>query len=134
MIRELCRIAVRGRRSREHDAAHFRLLRGEQDVQRGRDIRVMGGEGVARRMRHRRDGRVVQDEIHALRRAPAHLQPRRVAPDEPNAVAHGPQILATPGREVIQDGDLRAIAHQALDEMRADEPGAASDEVSHDGG
>jgi len=62
---------------------------------------------------------------------PAHLEPSGVAPDEADAIPDGAEVLASASREVVQHGDVRAIAHKALDEVRADESGAASDEVSH---
>jgi hypothetical protein len=59
----------------------------------------------------------MQDVIHALHRAPAGFEPRGVASNEPNAMAHGAQILAATGREIIENGDLCAVAHESLDEM-----------------
>jgi hypothetical protein len=94
---------------------------------------MMSTDRVARRVWDRRDRGVVEDVIDALHRAPAHFESRGVAADESNVIAHGTQILATPGREVIEDGDLCAIAYETFHEMRADEPGAASNEVSHAG-
>ena len=60
---------------------------------------------------------MVEDVVDSLHRAPAHLEPRRIAADETDAIAHGAQVLATAGREVIEDSDVRAVAHEALDEM-----------------
>ena len=70
---------------------------------------------------------MVEDVVHALRGPPAYLESRRIAADETDAIAHGAQVLATAGREVIENGDVRAIAYEALDEMRANESGAAGD-------
>ena len=60
---------------------------------------------------------MVEDVVHALHGPPAYLEPRRIAADETDAIAHGAQVLATAGREVIEDSDVRAVAHEALDEM-----------------
>ena len=68
-----------------------------------------------------------------MHRASTHLEPGGIAADEPNVIAHRAQVLAAAGREVVQHGDLRAVAHEAFDEMRADESRTAGDEVSHAG-
>ena len=70
----------------------------------------------------------VIDPLHC---PPAHLESCRVAPDEPDAISHAAQILATARREVIEYRDLRAVAHEPLDEMRANESGTAGDQVAH---
>jgi len=73
----------------------------------------------------------VKDVIHALHGATAGLEPRHAAADEPDAVAHLAQVLTTPGGEIVEDDHVRAIADESLDQMRANEAGAASDEIAH---
>ena len=74
---------------------------------------------------------MVEDVVHALHGPPTYLEPCRIAADETDAIAYGAQVLAPAGREVIEDGDVRAGAHEPLDEMRANESSTAGDEVAH---
>ena len=53
---------------------------------------------------------MVEDVVHALCGPPAYLESRRIAADETDAIAHGAQVLATAGREVIENGDVRPVA------------------------
>ena len=69
--------------------------------------------------------------VDSLHRPSAHFESRRVAPDETDAIPHGAQILAAACGEVIEHGDLGAVAREALDEMRANESSTAGDEVAH---
>ena len=43
----------------------------------------------------------------------------------------GAQVLALAGGEVVDDGDLVAAREQRVDDVRADEPGAAGDDRPH---
>src|SRR5712691_4839368 len=87
---------------------------------------------IARRPRHGCDGGVMEHVVDPLHRPPAHFESRRVAPDETNAITHGAQILAAACREVIEHGDLGAVAREALDEMGANESSTAGDAVAHE--
>jgi len=73
----------------------------------------------------------MEHTTHALHRPATDLEPHRVAPNESDPIAHRTQMLALAGRQVVEHGDLRASAHKALDDMGADESGAAGNEVSH---
>ena len=117
MIGKLGRVSVRRRRSGVDDAPHFCLVRRQQDVQGTRDIGLMGGDRIPRRPGHRRDGGLMQHVVHALHRPPARLEPGDVAADEANAIADIAQVLAPAGREIVEHGDIRAIAHEALDDV-----------------
>ena len=74
---------------------------------------------------------MVEDVVHALHGAPAHFESGRIAADETDAIAHGTQMLAAARREIIENGDVRAVADEPLDEMRANESSTAGDEVAH---
>jgi len=69
--------------------------------------------------------------VHALHCAPACFEPGDISPDETDATADRTQVLAATCRKVVQHGNLRAVAYEPLDEMRANESSAAGDEVSH---
>ena len=94
---------------------------------------MMGGEGIARRAGYRCDGGVMKHVIDALHGAPANVEARDAATDEPDAVARGAQVFTASGREIVEHRDCGAVTHEPLDEMRADEPSAAGDKVSHAG-
>ena len=44
------------------------------------------------------------------------------------------EVLALAGGEVVDDGDLVAAVEERVDEVRADEAGAAGDQGTHGGG
>ena len=110
---------------------HARFVGRHQDVQRAGGVDLMCGDGVPRGTRHGDDGGLMQDVVDALHCPAAHFEARRTAADETDAVAHGTQMLTPARREIVEDDDVRALAHQTLDEVGADEPGAAGDQVSH---
>ncbi len=73
----------------------------------------------------------MEDTSHALHRPATDLEPHCVAPNESDTITHGTQMLALAGRQIVEYGDLRASVHKALDDVGADESGAARNEVSH---
>ena len=87
------------------------------DGQPAADRGVVRRERIPRGLRHRRHRGLVQDVIHALHGTTADLQPRHAAADESNAVAHGAEVLASAGGQVVQHNDVGALLHEALDEM-----------------
>jgi len=131
VIGQLGRVSVRRRRSGVDDATHLRLLRRQQDVQGTGDIGLMRCDRIPRRPGHRRDGGLVEDVIHALHCPPARLEPGHVAAHEADAIADVAKMFAAASRQIVEHGDIRAIAHEALDDVGADESGTASDEESH---
>src|SRR5262245_40840852 len=104
-------------------------MRGEQNVERARDVGVVRRNGIARRLGHRCDGGEMKDAVDALHRAPAGFEARDVAAYQPNAVTHGAQVLALSRREIVEHGDVRALLDESFDDVRADEAGAAGDEI-----
>ena len=59
----------------------------------------------------------MQHVVHALHRPPARLEPGDIPPDEADTIADVTQVLAPARREIVEHGDFRTVAHQALDEM-----------------
>ena len=51
-----------------------------------------------------------------------------VALDDLDVASERGEVRAAPGREVVEHADVVAALEQRLDEVRADEPGAARDE------
>ncbi len=77
----------------------------------------MGGDRVPRRPRHRRNGGLMEDVIHALHRSPACLKPGGIPADEADVIADVAKVLASARGKVVEDRDLRAVAHQALHDV-----------------
>ena len=103
----------------------------QQDVQGTGDIGLMGCDWIPRRPGHRRDRGLMEHVIHALHCPPAGFEPGHVAPNEANAIANVAKMFAAASRQIVEHGNIRDIAHETLDDVRADESGTASDEESH---
>ena len=59
----------------------------------------------------------MEDVIDALHCPPAGLESGDVAPNEAHSIAEVAQILAAARRQIVEHGDIRAIAHEALDDV-----------------
>src|SRR6266487_2506873 len=103
-----------------------RGVRRQQDVQGTGDVGLMGRDWIPRRPGHRRDGGLMEYVIHALHSPPAGFEPGHVAPNEANAVAYVAKVLAAASRQIVEHGEIGAIAHEALDAVGDDESGTTS--------
>ena len=103
-------------------------LRGAQDVDGALDVRARVGRGVGHRLPHVDLGGEVEDDV-GLRltdRLGHRVGVADVDLHEPRAVLRClGEVRALAGREVVEDGDRVAAGDQAVDEVRADEAGAA---------
>ncbi len=89
------------------------------------DVDAVVEAGIGHRLADERARRAVEDGIDAVEGG---CQARRVgdvADDQPRAPRHRGTVAA---RKVVEDGDLVAGLHEALDAGRADVPGTAHDQ------
>ena len=70
----------------------------------------------------------MRDDVRPADRRRQALGVEDVALDDLDIVAYAGEVLVQAGAEVVVDGDTRALPHEVVDEVRADEPGAAGDD------
>ena len=105
------------------------------DAARGHEEDVRGaGEGIHQRGHVLRQGRRVRDVVDAVPPGAAEplAQPRVILPvagDRGHAGGQPVRMAAA-----VEDGDLVAALLEGLQQVQADELGAAHDEHAHDGG
>ncbi|MCY1526865.1 hypothetical protein D9M68_619090 [compost metagenome] len=126
-------VAVGGAGGRIHERLHFGIARRDQHVQEPADIHLVGGDRVLQRARHRAQRRLMQHEVGALHGAAAGFQVADIAFNEGKArpflgrdrTADFVQVALVAGGEIVQAGDGLAQFQQGLQQVRADEAGAA---------
>jgi len=135
-LREIRAVAVDRRRRRVDHARNPAAPGGLQHVERAVDVVRVRTQRVLHRTRHRPHRRLVVDHAGAARGAEHHGQ-RADVPAEHLEVApesrREPEVGARARREVVEDAHARAVREEPLDEVRADEAGAARHEreVAH---
>ena len=127
-------VAVDGRRRRGHDAPDPLVPGSEQHVERALDVDRGRRQRVLHRARHGAQRALVEDDldaadgrVHALVRAEVALDHLDVPPELC-------EVRPAAGREVVQHADVVASLEERLDEVRADEAGAAGDEDARHAG
>ena len=70
----------------------------------------------------------MKDDVAALDRVGDALVALYVTLDDVDVAGEAGEVLAVACREVVEDADVRAVRDKALDQVRADEAGAAGDE------
>ena len=113
-----------------------RRARGLEHVDRALDVDARVGGGVGHRLAHV-DLRAEVEDASGFTRSTSSTHRVGVADvclDELGAAARerAVEVLAPAGREVVDDGHLVAALEQRVDEVRADEAGAACDECPHE--
>jgi hypothetical protein len=107
-------------------------------VQRAAVVDLHVDQRIGHRVHHGHLGRQVNDALDGTmlggqRRQRGKDAMRDIASDDIEPIAPGVlrQIRALAGPEVIQDDDVMAGRDQAVDGVRADEPGAAGNNREH---
>jgi len=138
-LRERLGIAVGGGGGRVDDVLDAGLVRGVEDVDRARDVDVGGQRRVVDGQRHRAERGVVQDVAGAGDRLLAGVHRADVVLDEGEArvAQERRDVFALAGGKVVEDDDVVVLREEPLDQVGADESGAAGDQdagVGKDGG
>ena len=120
----------RAARRDEEDAADVRLTRGLEEVDRAEDVDACVEQRVGDRaadvhlrgVMAQRGRTLVADELDGLRLDHVELVKARLRV----------QVLALAGREIIDHEHVVAGGDERVDDVRADEPGAARDQDLHE--
>src|SRR3989441_1108749 len=135
-LREIRAVAVDRRRRRVDHARNPAAPGGLQHVERAVDVVRVRTQRVLHRTRHRPHRRLVEDHAGAARGAEDHRQVADVPAEHLEVVPEArrePEVGARARREVVENAHARAVREEPLDEVRADETGAARHEreVAH---
>ena len=121
-------VAVDGRRRRGHDAPDALVAGGEQHVERALDVDGGRRQRVLHRARNGAERALVEDDLDAADGRVHALVRAEVALDDLDVPSELREVRPAAGREVVEHADVVAALEQRLDEVRADEAGAAGDE------
>jgi hypothetical protein len=89
----------------------------------------VAGDGIGQRARHRRDGRLVKNQLDAAERAGQRAVVANVGLHQLDVLRHLGQVLALTGEEIVDHAHAVAAGEQRARQRRPDEPGAAGDET-----
>jgi hypothetical protein len=73
----------------------------------------------------------VEDGLHAPGRTAAHLEVGAISAHDLDAAPHRVEVPEMSRREIVEDADSMALAHQGFRKVASDETGSAGHEDSH---
>jgi hypothetical protein len=127
--RELLGAAVDRRRGSADDATGAGVARRDEDGERATDVGPVGIEGLLDGPEHGSMGGEMEDDLAACDRT---RHGRRVGDLAFDQGGGGMEVLREAGGEVVEHHHVGARLDQRVDEVRADEPGAACDQSPHE--
>ena len=97
MLGQRGRVAVGGRRSGIDHALHLGVARGHQQVDRAVDVGAVAAQRIEHRLRHGRNCRLVQNEVHSRAGLVHGIQIEDVGFAEVDAIENLREIFALAG-------------------------------------
>ncbi len=123
-------VSVNGGRTRMYEFPHAVLGGGFQDVEQSRDVDAGAFDGIRHGFRSGNHRREMKYGIDARHKGIDQSAIGDAAIDE--GVIESSEVMEIAGAQVIKNHDFRGKALEVLDEVGADEAGAAGDEESHE--
>src|SRR5690348_3346603 len=123
--------AIRGRRSSENDAADFGVSGSDENIEHAVDIHAIRLDGISDGSRDAGARGQMQDAFGAAAGFARGIEVGDAGSNETDLIFHAREIFFFAGGKIVEDSNIVASAQKFINDIGADESGAAGHQIAH---